>query len=80
MKTDPPRPMHYLQVQYAPQDKTRDTRDINATTILAFFTDIASLHKTLPYAIWTGYIHFAKMKYAGMVSVVGSVFNWDWKP
>ena len=42
MKTSPPHPKYYLQVMYAPQDKTKDTRDINATTILAFFTDIAS--------------------------------------
>ncbi len=43
MKTGPPRPMHYyLQVMYAPQDKTKDTREINATTILALFTDTAS--------------------------------------
>ena len=54
--------MHYLQVMYAPQDKTKDTRDINATTILAFFTDIASLNKALPFANRTGYIHFTKMQ------------------
>ena len=64
MKTGPPRPKHYFQVRYAPLDKTRETRDINATTILAFFTDIASLCKALPFASRSGYIRFAKVQRA----------------
>ena len=51
MKTGPPRPNHYLQVTNAPQDRTKETRDINATTILAFFMEYSLLHGTLPFAI-----------------------------
>lgn len=62
MKTDPPRPMHYyLQVMYAPQDKTKDTREINATTILALFTDTASSKRLCHTLNRTGGFGFAKM-------------------
>jgi hypothetical protein len=33
--------MHYLQVKYDPQDKTRAARDISAAMILTIFRDAA---------------------------------------
>jgi hypothetical protein len=39
MKSSPPRSMFYLQVKYDPPDKTKDARNINATTILTIFMD-----------------------------------------
>ena len=53
--------MNYLQVRYAPADRTKDARAMMADAILAFFTKIASISiKAMSFANQTCDIRFAK--------------------